>query len=412
IKQEITRINEAIANGSFFRNKTLLSAMKKIKKNNGKLHLMGLLSDAGVHSHISHLFALMKLARKLKLPLYIHIFTDGRDTPQKSAIEYIKQLRKKMYGEQIATVIGRYYAMDRDKRWNRTKKAYEAITAGKGLKAKTPEEAVKKAYTRGERDEFIKPTIIDNYDGLKDGDGFIFYNYREDRARQITLALAKEKFGKNKKTSFTCMYEYDKSFNLPVAFEKPKIKNVLAEVLSKQGLKQFHIAETEKYAHVTYFFNGGTEKAFKGEDRMIIPSPKVATYDKTPGMSASKITSEVLKRMNKYDFIIVNFANPDMVGHTGNLKAAIKAVETTDTCIGLIAKKTLDLGGNCIITADHGNCEEMTGKFKTSHTLNDVPCILLGRKEKLQNGKLGEIAPTILKLMGIKKPKEMGTALF
>ena len=412
VKQEVTRINEAIADGSFFRNKILISAMKKIKKNNGKLHLMGLLSDAGVHSHTSHLFALMKLARKLKIPVLIHIFTDGRDTPQKSALKYIKQLRKEMHDEQIATVIGRYYAMDRDQRWDRTRKAYEAMAANSGLHAKTAEEAVKKAYARRERDEFILPTIIDGYTGIKDGDGFIFYNFREDRARQITMALAKEKFGKNKKTNFVCMYEYDKKLNLPVAFEKPKLKNVLAEVLSKNKLKQFHIAETEKYAHMTYFFNGGVEKAFKGEDRKIIPSPRVATYDKTPRMSASKITNEVLKQMNTYDFVAVNFANPDMVGHTGDLKAAIKAVETTDACIGQIIKKALDLGGVCIVTADHGNCEEMIGKWKTSHTLNDVPFILIGKKEKLINGKLGDVAPTILKLIGIKKPKEMGTGLF
>ena len=431
VKQEVTRINESIANGSFFRNKVLISMMKKIKKNAGRLHLLGLLSDAGVHSHTSHLFALMKLARKLKLPALIHVFTDGRDTPQKSALKYIKQLRKEMHDEQIATIIGRYYAMDRDKRWDRAKKAYEAMTAENGLRAKTAEEAVKKAYARGERDEFILPTIIDGYTGIKEGDGFIFYNFREDRARQITMALAKGKFGKNKKTSFVCMYEYDQKFNLPVAFEKPKLKNVIAEVLSMHGLKQFHIAETEKYAHVTYFFNGGVEKAFKGEDRKIIPSPKVATYDSTPRMSAIALTKNVMEYMHKYDFVVVNFANPDMVGHTGDLTAAIKAVEATDACIGQIVKKTIDLGGACIVTADHGNCEEMLGKWKTSHTLNDVPFILIGKKEKLRqrrnkvsaglnflkipklrNGKLGDVAPTILKLIGIKKPKEMGTALF
>lgn len=412
VKQELTRINESIKNGSFFRNEVLIETIKKIKKDNGRLHLMGLLSDAGVHAHSNHLFALMKLARKYEVPVLIHIFSDGRDTPPKSVMKYIRQLKKKMKEEEIATLSGRYYAMDRDKNWKRTKRAYEAIIGKRGRRAETVEKAVKKAYQKGETDEFISPTIIDGYEGVKDGDGYIFFNFREDRARQLTKALGMRKFGKHKKTCFACMYEYDEKFDLPAAFKKPDLKNVLAEVLSKKGKKQFHIAETQKYAHVTYFFNGGREKPFKGEDRKIIPSVKVSTYDKRPRMSAYKICNEVLKRLGKYDFIVVNFANPDMVGHTGVLKAAIKAVETVDRCVEKIVKKVLDLDGMCLITADHGNCEEMTGKYETSHTINEVPCILVSGEAKLKNGKLGNVAPTILKLMGLKKPKEMGKALF
>jgi 2,3-bisphosphoglycerate-independent phosphoglycerate mutase len=411
VKQEVTRINESIKNNSFFRNKVLVNTIKKIKKDGGRLHLMGLLSDAGVHSHINHLFALIKLARKFKVPFFVHIFSDGRDTHPKIVLKYIKQLKPKLKGGKIATISGRYYAMNRDNRWQRTKKAYEAIIGRKGLKTKTVEEAVRKSYKRGKGDEFILPTIISDYAGVKNGDGFIFYNFREDRARQLTMALGKSKFGKFEKTCFACMYEYDSKFGLPVAFGKPHLKNVLTEVLSKKNKKQFHIAETEKYAHVTYFFNGGREKPFRNEGRKIIPSPKVATYDKKPEMSANKVCNEVLKKMGKNDFMVVNFANTDMVGHTGVVKATIKAVETVDGCVGKIVEKVLDLNGICIITADHGNCEEMTGRWKTSHTLNKVPCILVGKKVKLKNGKLSNVAPTILKLMGLKKPKEMGKGL-
>lgn len=413
VKQEVTIINESIKDGSFFRNKVLVSNIRKIKKNKGRLHLMGLLSDAGVHSHISHLFALLKLARKFDVPVLIHVFADGRDTPPKSVMKYIRQLKKKMKNEKLATVSGRYYAMDRDKRWQRTKKAYDAVVNAKGLHAANITAAVQGAYARGESDEFILPTVIGDYKGIKYGDGVVFFNYREDRARQLTSAVALGKFRKKKKIDFVCMCEYAASFGLPVAFKKSEIKHVLAEVLSRAGKKQFHIAETEKYAHVTYFFNGGREKPFKGETRMIVPSPKVATYDLRPRMSASKITSSVLKQLEKQDFIIVNFANPDMVGHTGDIKAAIKAVEFVDSCLGKIVDKAFRLGIACLITADHGNCEEITGKWETSHTLNDVPFILVsGLSVKLKNGKLGNVAPTILKVMGIKKPGVMISSLF
>jgi len=414
VKQEVTRINESIKNKSFFKNKVLIETIKKIKKDSGRLHLMGLLSDAGVHAHISHLFALIKLVRQHQVPVLIHIFSDGRDTPPKSVLKYIRQLKKHIKDEKIATLSGRYYAMDRDTNWQRTKKAYQAIIGKKARRDETVEKAVKTAYQKGETDEFIKPTIINNYQGVKDGDGFIFYNFREDRARQLTRALGLDKFGKHKKTCFACMYEYDEKFNLPAAFKKPELKNVLAEILSKNKKKQFHIAETQKYAHVTYFFNGGKEKPFRGEDRKIIPSLKVSTYDKRPRMSAYKICNEVLKRIKKYDFIVVNFANPDMVGHTGNLKAAIKAVETVDKCVEKVVDMVKALNGVCLITADHGNCEEMTGKYATSHTINPVPFVMVGykRKLKLRNGKLGNVAPTILRLIGIKKPKEMGRDLF
>jgi 2,3-bisphosphoglycerate-independent phosphoglycerate mutase len=413
VKQEVTIINEAIKDDSFFRNKVLVSNIKKVKKNNGRLHLMGLLSDAGVHSHINHLFALLKLARKFGVPVLIHVFADGRDTPPKSVMKYVKQLKKKLKQEKIATVSGRYYAMDRDKRWQRTKKAYDAVVNAKGIHASAISAAVKEAYARGESDEFILPTVIGDYKGIKDNDGVVFFNYREDRARQLTSAVALGKFGKKKKIDFVCMYEYDSSFGLPVAFEKPEIKHVLAEVLSKAGKKQFHIAETEKYAHVTYFFNGGREKPFKKETRKIIPSPKVATYDLRPRMSAAKVTAGVLKQLGKQDFIIVNFANPDMVGHTGDLKAAIEAVEFVDKCLGRIVSRARRLGSACVITADHGNCEEITGKWETSHTLNDVPCILVCEFDvNLRNGRLSNVAPTILKVMNIKKPDVMISGLF
>ncbi|MBD3303931.1 2,3-bisphosphoglycerate-independent phosphoglycerate mutase [Candidatus Woesearchaeota archaeon] len=413
VKQEVTVINESIKDGSFFRNKVLVSNIKKVKKNKGRLHLMGLLSDAGVHSHINHLFALLKLARKFDVPVLIHVFADGRDTPPKSVMRHIRQLKKKIKDEKIATVSGRYYAMDRDKRWQRTKKAYDAVVNAKGLHAKSIDSAVKQAYARGENDEFILPTVIGDYSGIKDCDGVVFFNYREDRARQLTSAVALGKFGKKKKIDFVCMYEYDASFGLPVAFEKPEIKHVLAEVLSRAGKKQFHIAETEKYAHVTYFFNGGREKPFKNETRKIVPSPKVATYDLRPRMSAAKITYSVLKQLEKQDFIIVNFANPDMVGHTGDLKAAIEAVEFVDACLGRIVSRARRLGIACLITADHGNCEEITGKRETSHTLNDVPCILVSDLSvKLKNGKLGNVAPAILKILGVRKPGVMISSLF
>jgi len=413
VKQEVTIINESIKDKSFFRNKVLVSNIKKVKKHGGRLHLMGLLSDAGVHAHINQLFALLKLARKFDVPVLIHVFADGRDTPPKSVMKYINHLKKKIKNEKIATVSGRYYAMDRDKRWQRTKKAYDAVVNAKGLHARSVAAAVKKAYARKESDEFILPTVIGDYSGIKDGDGVVFFNFREDRARQLTSAVALGRFKKKKKINFVCMCEYDASFDLPVAFEKPKIKRVLAEVLSRAGKKQFHIAETEKYAHVTYFFNGGREKPFKGETRKIIPSPKVATYDLRPKMSAAKITASVLRQLTKQDFIVVNFANPDMVGHTGDLKAAIKAVQFIDECFGKVVSKACREGAACIVTADHGNCEEITGKHATSHTLNDVPCILVSNFDvKLKNGRLGNVAPTILKVLGIRKPDVMISSLF
>ncbi len=416
VYQELTRINKAIKNGSFFKNKALLGAINHVKKNNSSLHLIGLLSDAGVHSDYRHLFALLKLAKKNKVNnVYIHVLTDGRDTAPRSALKYIKELKKqikKLKIGKIATVIGRYYAMDRDKRWNRTEKAYNCIVLAKGLRAKTAEQAVKNSYEKNVTDEFILPTVIGNFKGIKDKDSVILWNYRADRARQISYAFVNKEFDefKRKKVNinYTCMCEYDEKLKVPVAFPPLKLKNILGEVLSRKGLHQLRIAETEKYAHVTFFFNGGKERPFKKEDRILIPSPKVATYDKTPEMSAYKITEELISQINLrwYDFILVNYANPDMVGHTGDFKATVKAVEVVDECLGKIVKAMQAHNGIIIITADHGNAEDMK-RYRTSHTLNPVPFIILEKGLKLRNGILADIAPTILQLMNIKKPKEM-----
>jgi len=393
LEQELLKIDKSIKEGSFFRKKIFGGLGKRV-------HLIGMLSDAGVHSQISHLFALMKLVKKKEV--FIHVITDGRDTEPKACRRYFKLLLKKIGKEKIATVSGRYFAMDRDRRWRRTKKAYEAMVLGKGRKINDWKEAVKKDY---KGDEFIMPSVVGDYSGMRKGDSCVFFNFREDRARQLTRLI----YPKVKK--FICMCEYDKKFKLPCVFKKEKVKNCLAEVLNGKGLKQLHAAETEKYAHVTYFFNGGREKIFKWEDRKVIPSPKVAYYDKTPGMKAREITDYLLKNYWKYDFCVVNFCNGDMVGHTGNLKAAIKSVEVVDECLGRIMRGVENRF--ILITADHGTCEDMTGKWRTSHTLNKVPFVLVGGKMRLRKGNLGDVAPTVLKLMGIKKPKEMtGKELF
>ena len=372
---------------------------------------MGLLSDAGVHSHINHLFALLKAAKKYGLKknqVKIHCFLDGRDTPPKSAKIYLnllkKEIKKTGVGE-IATISGRYYAMDRDKRWDRTKKAFNAIL-GKGPRAKNPEEALKKSYKRGEADEFVKPIVIENYNGLNKKDSLILFNFRSDRMKQLTYLLIKVN------SNVLTMVNYSKTLKAKYLFKEEIVKDSLGEVISKKGLKQLRIAESEKGPHVTYFFSGEREKPFPGEKRIIIPSPKVATYDLKPEMSAYKITKELLKNLS-YDFILLNFANGDMVGHTGNLKATIKGVEDVDECLGKIYSAAKDY--TIIITADHGNCEDMRGKSKTAHTLNKVPFILVDgryKSKKLKEGSLFNIAPTILKIMGIKKPRVMDKDLF
>ncbi len=419
VYQELTRINKAIKNRSFFKNRVLLNAMKNVKKKKSQLHLIGLLSDAGVHSHINHLFALLKMAKINGVKdVCVHVITDGRDTLPGTAKKYIQALEKEMSKlkiGKIATITGRYYVMDRDKRWARVKKAYGTIVNGHGFKADSALNAFNNALKRKETDEFIKPTVIDGYDGMNKDDSMIFFNFRSDRAREICHSLTDKefKFFKTKSTfNLVCMCEYDKKIKAPVAFPPIELKNNLGYVLSKKGLRQLRIAETEKYAHVTFFFNSGVEKPNRKEDRIIIPSPKIATYDLKPEMSAYKVMNKVIKRIKskKYDVIIINFANPDMVGHTGFFNAAVKAVETVDKCVGDVVKEVQKLNGVVLITADHGNCEEMTGKRKTSHTTNKVPFIIVSwqkKKIKLRNGILADIAPTMLDILKIKQPKEM-----
>ena len=430
VYQDLTRINLSIRNGDFFENPVFLNAVSNAKVNDSSLHLMGLVSYGGVHSYMTHIFALIKLAHEKGLKkVYIHAFLDGRDVPPKAALEDIKELDafcKKNGDFKIATVSGRYYAMDRDNRWDRTKLAYDALTKGVApYTAPDAETAVSEAYDRGETDEFIKPTVINDSEGnpettIKDNDSVIFFNFRPDRARQLTWAFVKEDFEgfvreKRPKVYYVCMARYDETLDLPIAFPPEKLENVLGEVLSKHGLIQLRIAETEKYAHVTFFLNGGQEKCYEGEDRCLIPSPKIATYDLKPEMSAYEVTDEVIRRIQsgKYDVIILNFANMDMVGHTGIFEAAVKAVETVDNCVGRILAVLKETGGIALITADHGNAEQMinseTGEPFTAHTSNPVKCIYFGNSDvkALKNGKLCDLAPTLLELLGVPKPQEM-----
>ncbi len=415
VHQEYMTINKSIENKSFYKNPAFVKAMKTT----GNVHLIGLLSDGGVHSHIDHLFALIDMAKKVRTNVFVHAFLDGRDTPPKSAKKYIKQLEKKLKGiGQIATLSGRFFAMDRDNRWKRTKKAYDAITTGQGFYYKNAITALKQAYKKNETDEFVTPVIVGrNFHGINEKDTIIFFNFRPDRARQLTRALTENNFDefKRKKLTtdnyFVTMTEYDKTLKHPhVAFHSKQITNTLGEWLSKKGLKQLRVAETEKYAHVTYYFNSGREKEFRAEKYYLIPSPKVKTYDLKPEMSAYEITKTVIKEMCKYDFIVINYANPDMVGHTGIIDAAVKAIETVDGCIAEILRTAEKCDAITLITADHGNCECMKsreGLPETFHTINEVPFIIVGQKVKLDKGCLANIAPTILDLMNIPKPKEM-----
>jgi len=428
--QELTRISRSIKDGSFYNNDVLLGAVEHVKEKGTALHLMGLLSDGGVHSHINHLYALLELARDQGLKkVFVHAFLDGRDVPPDNAMEYITALEDRMQKMEtgvVATVMGRYYAMDRDRRWDRTEKAYRAMVSGKGIEVKSAAEAVTEGYSRGETDEFIKPSVVVNEDGkpvakISDGDAIIFYNFRPDRARQITRALVDEKFDGFERPKdrpgvhFVCMTQYDKAIKAPVAYKPQVLVNTLGEVLSYHNLKQLRLAETEKYAHVTFFFNGGVEHPNPGEERILIPSPKVATYDLQPEMSAYEVTEAFQKQLEeeKYHVIIMNYANPDMVGHTGVLKAAVKAVEVVDDCVGKVVESTLNKGGTVIITADHGNAETMqdeSGEPHTAHTTDPVPFILVGPDSgsvKLRPGRLEDVAPTILQLLGIPQPEEM-----
>ena len=427
VYQDYARINKAIEDGSFMENKALSGAMASAVENNSAFHLIGLLSDGGVHSHIEHLYSLIRtaLAKGVK-DVFIHALMDGRDTPPRSGINYIKDLESFIAdkpGARIASVIGRYWAMDRDKRWERVEQAYKALVLGEGARVSSAVEAVEKSYGLNETDEFIKPSLIcDNGEPIglfNDNDSVVFFNFRADRAREITSALAVEEFDGFKRDkapalgSYVTMTQYEEDFDFPAAFPPLKLTNILGEILSRNNLKQLRIAETEKYAHVTYFFNGGEENPFSGEDRALIPSPRdVATYDLKPEMSAFKVRDEVLKRLDqdKYDFILLNFANPDMVGHTGIMEAAVKACETVDSCLESIVTKVHSLGGTVMITSDHGNCDNMGSHEDpfTAHTTNPVPFIILKKDIKLTpKGILADVAPTVLDLMGIDQPEEM-----
>lgn len=428
IYQDLSRINHAIEEGSFFKNDVLKKAFQTARETNKTVHLIGLLSDGGVHSHEKHLFALVKMAKEQKTEnLAIHCFLDGRDTPPTSSQRYLKKLQEEAgdLGE-IATLVGRYYAMDRDKRWERVQIAYEALVEGKGELHQDPVKAVAEAYQKHETDEFIKPIIFPpkrlKSNRIQDDDVVVFFNFRADRARELAQALAFQEFSGfprkkfPKLGMFVCMTQYDKTYDLPVAFPPERPKRILAELLSERGIPQFHTAETEKYAHVTYFLNGGIEKPFPLEERLLVPSPKdVPTYDKKPEMNASQVTEEALKKIREgCPFVVMNYANPDMVGHSGILDATIKAVEVIDECIGKICKEVLDHKGTVMITADHGNCEEMIddhGGPHTAHTTNPVPFILASdtwKQVKLRSGRgLKDIAPTILNILGIPQPAEM-----
>jgi len=429
VYQDLTRIDLAIKTGEFYKNPVLLECMQRARGSSGRLHLMGLLSDGGVHSHINHLYALLDMASKEGVrEVYIHAFLDGRDTPPQSGIGYLRSLEDYLKGKgigKIATISGRYYAMDRDNRWDRVEKAYNAIVSGEGIKAYDPVAALEVSYEKGITDEFVIPTVLCDRAGrpigtIRDGDMVFFFNFRADRAREMTMALTCQEFDRFERkifptiAGFASMKLYDDKMPFPAAFDTGKLVNIFGEVISKKGLRQFRIAETEKYAHVTYFFNGGQEWPFPGEDRLLVPSPKdVATYDQKPEMSAYKVTEELEKRISsgEYGFILVNYANPDMVGHTGVLEAAIRAVEVIDECLGRVLTALRKTDGIAVITSDHGDIEQMidyeTGRPHTAHTTNRVPFIVVKKGLRLRPGIFADIAPTLLELMGIEKPAEM-----
>ncbi|WP_028573861.1 2,3-bisphosphoglycerate-independent phosphoglycerate mutase [Desulfonatronovibrio hydrogenovorans] len=429
VYQDIMRINLAIEQGELENNQNLDTLLSRTGPQ-GRLHLMGLVSDGGVHSLQNHLHSLITIARQKKVArVFIHCFLDGRDTSPLSGAEFVADLEKHLNRTglgQVATITGRFYAMDRDRRWDRTRQAYDALTLGIGIKAHDPVQAIKDSYERGETDEFVKPHVMVDHENnpiatLQDGDGVIFFNFRADRARQLTSALYDPGFTGFERLSFPrlniiTMTRYDKNFGLPVLFPPERMKNILAEVISQQGLTQLRIAETEKYAHVTYFFNGGVETPFAGEERVLIPSPReVPTYDLKPEMSVFQVTDVLVKsiRQKKSHLYVCNFANLDMVGHTGNISATIKACQAVDECVGRVMEAMADQNGLILLTADHGNADDMvdgTGRVKTSHSLNPVPLCLVSGFEKLElgpGGILADIAPTILDLWNIQKPREM-----
>jgi 2,3-bisphosphoglycerate-independent phosphoglycerate mutase len=433
VYQDFTRINKAIQTGDFFINPVLKEAMARVRENDSALHLLGLVSDGGVHSHIDHLKALVAMASQEGIErVYIHAFMDGRDTPPKSGASYLEELQAHLGADgaaRVATVTGRYYAMDRDNRWERVQRAWQALVAGRGdHRAEDPVAAVRAAYERGETDEFITPTVIENgglpIATIDDNDAVIFFNFRADRARQLTKAFTEPNFdkfpaaGRPHLVEYATFTRYEKDFDLPVAFPPQALTHILGEEISRHGLRQLRIAETEKYAHVTYFFNGGREQPFPLEDRDLIPSPKdVATYDQKPEMSAFQVTDELLGRIrdNDYSLVVLNFANGDMVGHSGIFAAAVKACEAVDECLGRLVPAFTAKGGIVIITADHGNAEIMhdpsTDGPHTAHSLNPVPFILISDEHKGRHlrgdGALKDIAPTILSLMELPVPSEM-----
>jgi len=426
VYQDFTRINMAVAEEELLTNPEIQEAAQQVKENNSSLHLIGLLSDGGVHSHIKHVFGLLDMARDADLPeVKIHAILDGRDTPPRSAKKYIRELEDYIaeigLGE-IVTVSGRYYTMDRDNRWDRTELAYKALVLGEGHQVDSATEAVEEAYAREENDEFVEPTVVNPEGTIKDQDSVIFFNFRADRARQITQALALEDFSEFSRPEehpedlyYVCMTEYDEEFDLPVAFKPQEIEDGLGEILSRAEFQQLRIAETEKYAHVTYFFNGGEEKPLPGEERELIPSPQeVATYDLKPEMSAPEVTERLLELLEKdsFDVIILNYANCDMVGHTGFFDAAVEAVEAVDEGVSRIVPTILEKGGQVLLTADHGNAEQMLdddGEPFTAHTSNPVPLAYIGGPEgvKIKEGILADIAPTMLDILGLDKPEAM-----
>ncbi len=427
VYQDLTRITKSIEDGDFFSIKEFSDAIENCKKHNSKLHIMGLLSDGGVHSHIRHLIALLEFAKRKDFEnVYVHCFLDGRDTPPASGETYIAKLEEKMKEKnigKIATICGRFYSMDRDKRWERVVKAYNALVKGEGEKATSAISAIESSYQKEVFDEFVEPTVICNGEEpvatISKNDSVIFFNYRPDRAREITRSLVDPEFKEfeteDLNLHYVCFTQYDETIpNVHIAFKAEELKNTFGEYISNNGLTQLRIAETEKYAHVTFFFNGGEEKQYKGEDRILIPSPKVQTYDLKPEMSAYEVTEKVVEAINsnKYDSIILNYANPDMVGHTGNLEAAIKAIETIDECVQKVVDAVNKQNGIILMTADHGNAEQMidykTGEPHTAHTTNPVPLVLIGLDGvKLKEGRLADLSPTMLELLELPKPKEM-----
>ena len=429
VMQDLPRIDAAIADGSLAQKPLLKEFIEKVKKATGVVHLLGLLSDGGVHSHQNHIVALADILAKNGLDVKLHLFLDGRDVPPRSTLGYVFNLEQSIDGINnisIATVSGRYYAMDRDNRWDRVQKAYDAMVLGIGEQEKTAMKAIEKSYDAGITDEFVLPTVIGDYRGMNDGDGLLMANFRSDRVREILTALLEPDFSgfeRTKKIKFSAtlgMTEYSAKLAplIPALFPPEPLTNILGEVVANAGLKQLRIAETEKYAHVTFFFNGGRENEFTGEERILVPSPSVATYDLKPEMSAPEVTEKLLEAIefDKFDLIVVNYANTDMVGHTGDIGAAIKAVETVDNCLGKVVAAALAKGGAVVVTADHGNAEQMfdeeTKQAHTAHTINLVPLIiaseeLRGKKIKIREGVLGDVAPTVLELLNLPQPTEM-----